>query len=172
MTMLASKLLISPPRYFLPSALHQKASHAGRARLSGHPKRHARGPPAPGQRIVANNFAAAPGLGRMPSVQALRREAESFLRITPHKDVVVSPSRYAVHRGAAENADDGHGRAGDPPGDRRSPPRAHPPFHVAIRDRERSPVRHHGQCRGLLRESGGRSGPEAQAFCRLGSIRM
>jgi len=59
-----------------------------------------------------------------------------------------------------------------PPGIGDPHPRAHPPFHVAIRDRERSPVRHHGQCRGLLRESGGRSGPEAQAFCRLGSMRM
>ncbi len=49
---------------------------------------------APGQRIVVNSVAAASGVSRIPIMQALRRlESEGFVRITPHKDVVVtSPS--------------------------------------------------------------------------------
>ena len=46
---------------------------------------------APGQRIVVNSVAAASGVSRIPVMQALRRlETEGFVRITPHKDVVVS----------------------------------------------------------------------------------
>jgi DNA-binding GntR family transcriptional regulator len=46
---------------------------------------------APGQRIVANAIAAAAGVSRIPVMQALRRlETEGFVRITPHKDVVVT----------------------------------------------------------------------------------
>jgi DNA-binding GntR family transcriptional regulator len=46
---------------------------------------------APGQRIVANALAAAAGVSRIPVMQALRRlETEGFVRITPHKDVVVN----------------------------------------------------------------------------------
>lgn len=45
---------------------------------------------APGERIVANAIAAAVGVSRIPVMQALRRlESEGFVRITPHKDVVV-----------------------------------------------------------------------------------
>src|SRR5262245_15738331 len=45
----------------------------------------------PGERIVANAVAAAAGISRIPVMQALRRlESEGFVRITPHKDVVVS----------------------------------------------------------------------------------
>lgn len=45
---------------------------------------------APGERIVANVVAAAAGISRIPIMQALRRlESEGFVRITPHKDVVV-----------------------------------------------------------------------------------
>ena len=49
---------------------------------------------APGQRIVVSGVAAASGVSRIPVMQALRRlETEGFVRITPHKDVVVaSPS--------------------------------------------------------------------------------
>jgi DNA-binding GntR family transcriptional regulator len=49
---------------------------------------------APGQRIVVNSLAAASGVSRIPVMQALRRlQTEGFVRITPHKDVVVtSPS--------------------------------------------------------------------------------
>jgi DNA-binding GntR family transcriptional regulator len=46
---------------------------------------------APGQRIVANAIAAAAGVSRIPVMQALRRlETEGFVRITPHRDVVVT----------------------------------------------------------------------------------
>jgi DNA-binding GntR family transcriptional regulator len=46
---------------------------------------------APGERIVANAIAAAAGVSRIPVMQALRRlESEGFVRITPHKDVVVT----------------------------------------------------------------------------------
>jgi DNA-binding GntR family transcriptional regulator len=46
---------------------------------------------APGRRIVANAIAAAAGISRIPVMQALRRlESEGFVRITPHKDVVVT----------------------------------------------------------------------------------
>jgi DNA-binding GntR family transcriptional regulator len=46
---------------------------------------------APGQRIVANTIAAAAGISRIPVMQALRRlESEGFVRITPHKHVVVT----------------------------------------------------------------------------------
>ena len=45
---------------------------------------------APGERIVANAIATAAGVSRIPVMQALRRlESEGFVRITPHKDVVV-----------------------------------------------------------------------------------
>jgi DNA-binding GntR family transcriptional regulator len=45
---------------------------------------------APGERIVAATVAAAAGISRIPVMQALRRlEADGFVRITPHKDVVV-----------------------------------------------------------------------------------
>ena len=49
---------------------------------------------APGQRIVVSSIAAASGVSRIPVMQALRRlETEGFVRITPHKDVIVaSPS--------------------------------------------------------------------------------
>ena len=48
----------------------------------------------PGQRLVVNTLATASGVSRIPVMQALRRlETEGFVRITPHKDVVVtSPS--------------------------------------------------------------------------------
>ena len=53
---------------------------------------------APGQRIVAAAVAAAAGVSRIPVMQALRRlEADGFVRITPHKDVVVtslSPAEF------------------------------------------------------------------------------
>ncbi len=53
---------------------------------------------APGERIVANSVAAAAGVSRIPVMQALRRlESEGFVRITPHKDVVVtslSPAEF------------------------------------------------------------------------------
>jgi DNA-binding GntR family transcriptional regulator len=46
---------------------------------------------APGQRIVASAVARAAGTSRIPVMQALRRlESEGFVRITPHKDVVVA----------------------------------------------------------------------------------
>jgi DNA-binding GntR family transcriptional regulator len=46
---------------------------------------------APGQRIVASAVAAAVGVSRIPVMQALRRlEAAGFVRITPHKDAVVT----------------------------------------------------------------------------------
>ena len=46
---------------------------------------------APGERIVANAIAVAAGVSRIPVMQALRRlESDGFVRITPHKDVVVT----------------------------------------------------------------------------------
>ena len=46
---------------------------------------------APGQRIVAAAVARAAGTSRIPVLQALRRlESEGFVRINPHRDVVVS----------------------------------------------------------------------------------
>jgi DNA-binding GntR family transcriptional regulator len=46
---------------------------------------------APGQRIVASAIARAAGTSRIPVLQALRRlESEGFVRINPHRDVVVS----------------------------------------------------------------------------------
>jgi DNA-binding GntR family transcriptional regulator len=46
---------------------------------------------APGERIVTTTIAAAAGISRIPVMQALRRlESEGFVRITPHKDVVVT----------------------------------------------------------------------------------
>lgn len=45
----------------------------------------------PGRRIVPNSLAAAAGVSRIPVLQALRRlESEGFVRITPHKEVVVT----------------------------------------------------------------------------------
>lgn len=49
------------------------------------------GPLAPGQRIVAQTVAAEAGISRIPVMQALRRlESEGFVRINPHRDVVVA----------------------------------------------------------------------------------
>ncbi len=46
---------------------------------------------APGQRIVASTLATAAGISRIPVMQALRRlESDGFVRINPHKDVVVT----------------------------------------------------------------------------------
>jgi DNA-binding GntR family transcriptional regulator len=46
---------------------------------------------APGQRIVASAVARAAGISRIPVLQALRRlESEGFVRINPHRDVVVA----------------------------------------------------------------------------------
>lgn len=46
---------------------------------------------APGQRIVAQVVAAGAGISRIPVMQALRRlESEGFVRINPHRDVVVA----------------------------------------------------------------------------------
>jgi len=54
---------------------------------------------APGQRIVAAAVAAAAGVSRIPVMQALRRlEADGFVRITPHKDVVVTGLTSAEFR--------------------------------------------------------------------------
>lgn len=45
----------------------------------------------PGQRIVAQGVAAEAGISRIPVMQALRRlESEGFVRINPHRDVVVA----------------------------------------------------------------------------------
>jgi len=46
---------------------------------------------APGQRIRINAIASAAGMSRLPVMQALRRlETERFVRITPHKEAVVT----------------------------------------------------------------------------------
>jgi DNA-binding GntR family transcriptional regulator len=46
---------------------------------------------APGERIVASAVAQSAGVSRIPVMQALRRlESEGFVRINPHKDVVVA----------------------------------------------------------------------------------
>lgn len=46
---------------------------------------------APGQRIVTTAVAKAAGISRIPVMQALRRlESDGFVRINPHKDVVVT----------------------------------------------------------------------------------
>jgi DNA-binding GntR family transcriptional regulator len=46
---------------------------------------------APGQRIVASAVARAAGISRIPVMQAFRRlESDGFVRINPHKDVVVA----------------------------------------------------------------------------------
>jgi DNA-binding GntR family transcriptional regulator len=46
---------------------------------------------APGQRIVAATVARQAGISRIPVLQALRRlESEGFVRINPHRDVVVA----------------------------------------------------------------------------------
>lgn len=46
---------------------------------------------APGQRIVAQTVARAAGVSRIPIMQALRRlESDGFVRINPHRDVVVT----------------------------------------------------------------------------------
>jgi DNA-binding GntR family transcriptional regulator len=45
----------------------------------------------PGQRIVAQAVARAAGISRIPVMQALRRlESDGFVRINPHRDVVVT----------------------------------------------------------------------------------
>jgi DNA-binding GntR family transcriptional regulator len=57
--------------------------HIRRALVDGHL--------APGQRIVAAAVARAAGISRIPVMQALRRlESEGFVRINPHRDVVVA----------------------------------------------------------------------------------
>ena len=46
---------------------------------------------APGQRIVVSSVAAESGVSRIPVMQALRRlETEGFVRIAPHKHVIVA----------------------------------------------------------------------------------
>jgi DNA-binding GntR family transcriptional regulator len=46
---------------------------------------------APGQRIVAQAVARAAGISRIPVMQALRRlESDGFVRINPHRDVLVT----------------------------------------------------------------------------------
>jgi DNA-binding GntR family transcriptional regulator len=46
---------------------------------------------APGERIVASTVAQEAGVSRIPVMQALRRlESEGFVRINPHRDVVVA----------------------------------------------------------------------------------
>ena len=46
---------------------------------------------APGARVVANTIATAAGISRIPVMQALRRlERDGFVKINPHKDVIVS----------------------------------------------------------------------------------
>jgi DNA-binding GntR family transcriptional regulator len=46
---------------------------------------------APGERIVASQVAQEAGISRIPVMQALRRlESEGFVRIHPHRDVVVA----------------------------------------------------------------------------------
>ncbi|HET7875507.1 MAG TPA: GntR family transcriptional regulator [Methylomirabilota bacterium] len=46
---------------------------------------------APGARVVASAVASAAGISRIPGMQALRRlERDGFVRINPHRDVVVS----------------------------------------------------------------------------------
>lgn len=54
---------------------------------------------APGQRIVAQAVAREAGISRIPVMQALRRlESEGFVRINPHKDVVVAALSSAEFR--------------------------------------------------------------------------
>jgi len=54
---------------------------------------------APGQRVVANALAAEAGISRIPVMQALRRlEADGFVRINPHRDVVVRSLSQAEFR--------------------------------------------------------------------------
>ncbi|HYE91063.1 MAG TPA: GntR family transcriptional regulator [Terriglobales bacterium] len=54
---------------------------------------------APGQKIVASAVARAAGTSRIPVLQALRRlESEGFVRINPHRDVVVSGLSEAEFR--------------------------------------------------------------------------
>jgi DNA-binding GntR family transcriptional regulator len=46
---------------------------------------------APGERIVASSVAQEAGISRIPVMQAFRRlESEGFVRINPHRDVVVA----------------------------------------------------------------------------------
>jgi DNA-binding GntR family transcriptional regulator len=46
---------------------------------------------APGARVVAHTIATAAGISRIPVMQALRRlERDGFVKINPHKDVIVS----------------------------------------------------------------------------------
>jgi DNA-binding GntR family transcriptional regulator len=82
-------LVPSPPEGLLPSlARHQTLEELAyrdirRAIMAGRL--------APGERIVVTAIAAAAGISRIPVMQALRRlESEGFVRITPHKDVVVT----------------------------------------------------------------------------------
>jgi len=53
---------------------------------------------APGARVVANTIATAAGISRIPVMQALRRlERDGFVKINPHKDVIVpslSPAEF------------------------------------------------------------------------------
>jgi DNA-binding GntR family transcriptional regulator len=76
-----------------PLLLSSVATHQTREELAYRDIRRAivEGRLRPGDRIVANTVAAAAGVSRIPVMQALRRlESEGFVRITPHKDVVVA----------------------------------------------------------------------------------
>jgi DNA-binding GntR family transcriptional regulator len=54
---------------------------------------------APGERVVANTIATAAGISRIPVMQALRRlERDGFVKINPHKDVIVSSLSPAEFR--------------------------------------------------------------------------
>jgi DNA-binding GntR family transcriptional regulator len=87
---------VRPSETILPAALPSVQKHRTLEELAYQDIRRAiaEGRLAPGQRIVVNSLAAASGVSRIPVMQALRRlETEGFVRITPHKDVVVtSPS--------------------------------------------------------------------------------
>jgi len=77
----AVPLLAAPPRH---RTLEELAYDHIRTAL-------VQGKLAPGERIVAASVARAAGISRIPVLQALRRlESEGFVRINPHRDVVVS----------------------------------------------------------------------------------
>lgn len=84
----AAARLAAPPALFPAPLEHQTLEelayrHIRRALVGGEL--------APGQRIVASAVARAAGISRIPVMQALRRlESEGFVRINPHKDVVVA----------------------------------------------------------------------------------
>ncbi|MGH7412653.1 MAG: GntR family transcriptional regulator [Candidatus Rokuibacteriota bacterium] len=78
----------APPPLFTEPLKHQTLEelayqHIRRAIVEGHL--------APSQRIVAQVVAREAGISRIPVMQALRRlESEGFVRINPHRDVVVA----------------------------------------------------------------------------------